>query len=222
MKVKSQENWINFLIDILLNFYIFNNNRRRTSLPCKVQSGFWKNFRGISQTHRLNYIWQSHRQSDFICIGNSSCYKRLRTLRMYPGALSDPARHLPYLPDIFHIQPIFTILTNFIQVPSVAPVILPDIYRIFCESERFTVRTRARAVEIFTTLTSMICTMGEVGNLVAKYEMKKKPACVSGEQVAAEVFVEPSLVNIFRGVGCLPLCPWFTNIWCWTQNRGTL
>ena len=49
-----------------------------------------------------------------------------------------------------------------IQVPSIAPVILPDIYRIFCESERFTVRTRARAVEIFTTLTSMICTMGEV------------------------------------------------------------
>ena len=59
------------------------------------------------------------------------------------------------------------------QIPTVAPVILPDIYRIFCESERFTVRTRARAVEIFTTLTSMICTMGEVGNLVAKYEMKK-------------------------------------------------
>ena len=47
-------------------------------------------------------------------------------------------------------------------MPSIAPVILPDIYRIFCESERFTVRTRARAVEIFTTLTSMICTMGEV------------------------------------------------------------
>ena len=41
-------------------------------------------------------------------------------------------------------------------------MILPDIYRIFCEADRFTVRTRARAVEIFTTLTSMICTMGEV------------------------------------------------------------
>ena len=39
---------------------------------------------------------------------------------------------------------------------------MPDIYRIFCEADRFTVRTRARAVEIFTTLTSMICTMGEV------------------------------------------------------------
>jgi len=54
------------------------------------------------------------------------------------------------------------------QIPTVAPVILPDIYRIFCESERFTVRTRARAVEIFTTLTSMICTMGEVNKSLQK------------------------------------------------------
>ena len=56
-------------------------------------------------------------------------------------------------------------------MPSIAPVILPDIYRIFCEAERFTVRTRARAVEIFTTLTSMICTMGEV----SKSTEVKKP-----------------------------------------------
>lgn len=54
------------------------------------------------------------------------------------------------------------------QIPSIAPVILPDIYRIFCEPERFTVRTRARAVEIFTTLTSMICTMGEVNKSLQK------------------------------------------------------
>lgn len=54
------------------------------------------------------------------------------------------------------------------QVPTIAPVILPDIYRIFCESQRFTVRTRSRAVEIFTTLTSMICTMGEVNKSLQK------------------------------------------------------
>ena len=54
------------------------------------------------------------------------------------------------------------------QIPTVAPVILPDIYRIFCESEMFTVRTRARAVEIFTTLTFMICTMGEVNKSLQK------------------------------------------------------
>jgi hypothetical protein len=35
--------------------------------------------------------------------------------------------------------------------------------RIFCESERFTVRTRTRAVEIFTTLATMICTIGKWG-----------------------------------------------------------
>ena len=46
------------------------------------------------------------------------------------------------------------------QIPAVAPAILPDIYRIFCESDRYTVRTRSRAVEIFTTLTTMICTIG--------------------------------------------------------------
>jgi len=54
------------------------------------------------------------------------------------------------------------------QIPSVAPVILPDIYRIFCESERYTVGTRSRAVEIFTTLTTMICTIGEVNKSLQK------------------------------------------------------
>ena len=54
------------------------------------------------------------------------------------------------------------------HIPTVAPVILPDIYRIFCEAERFTVRTRARAVEVFTSLTSMICTMGEVNKSLQK------------------------------------------------------
>lgn len=54
------------------------------------------------------------------------------------------------------------------QIPTLAPVILPDIYRIFCESERFTVRTRSRAVEIFTTLTTMICTIGEVNKSLQK------------------------------------------------------
>jgi hypothetical protein len=54
------------------------------------------------------------------------------------------------------------------QIPTVAPVILPDIYRIFCESDRYTVRTRARAVEIFTSLVSMICTIGEINKGLQK------------------------------------------------------
>ena len=106
------------------------------------------------------------------------------------------------------------------QVPSIAPVILPDIYRIFCESERFTVRTRARAVEIFTTPTSMICTMGEVTMSKPMPYLKWQPG-LAGEQVAAEVFVEPSLVNILWGASCLPWCPRFTNLWCWPENRGS-
>jgi len=54
------------------------------------------------------------------------------------------------------------------QIPAVAPAILPDIYRIFCESDRYTVRTRSRAVEIFTTLTTMICTIGETNKSLQK------------------------------------------------------
>ena len=47
------------------------------------------------------------------------------------------------------------------QIPRVAPVILPDMYRIFMEQDKYGVRTRTRAIEIFTTMASMICTMGE-------------------------------------------------------------
>jgi len=54
------------------------------------------------------------------------------------------------------------------QIVTVAPAILPDIYRIFCESERYTVRTRSRAVEIFTTMTTMICTVGETNKAMQK------------------------------------------------------
>ena len=33
-----------------------------------------------------------------------------------------------------------------------APVILPDMYRIFMERDVYSIRTRSRAIEIFTTL----------------------------------------------------------------------
>ena len=71
------------------------------------------------------------------------------------------------------------------HIPSVAPVILPDIYRIFCESDKFTVRTRARAVEVFTTLTSMICTMGEVNKSLQKSLLTPVLATFSEALVAA-------------------------------------
>lgn len=54
------------------------------------------------------------------------------------------------------------------QIPLVAPVILPDIYRIFREADAHSVRTRTRAIEIFTTLSTMICTIGEVNPSLCK------------------------------------------------------
>ena len=59
------------------------------------------------------------------------------------------------------------------------------ISRIFCEAERFTVRTRARAVEVFTTLTSMICTMGEVNKSLQKSLLNPVLATFSEALVAA-------------------------------------
>eukprot|EP00094_Tigriopus_californicus_P002531 TCALIF_02446-PA protein Name:"Similar to Ipo9 Importin-9 (Mus musculus)" AED:0.08 eAED:0.08 QI:0/0.33/0.2/0.9/1/1/10/0/889 len=54
------------------------------------------------------------------------------------------------------------------QIPAVAPVIIPDMYRIFMEQERYTIRTRTRAIEIFTTMASMICAMAEVNKSLSK------------------------------------------------------
>ncbi|XP_068125456.1 importin-9 [Hyperolius riggenbachi] len=48
------------------------------------------------------------------------------------------------------------------QMPLVAPVILPEMYKIFTMNDVYSIRTRARAVEIFTTCAHMICTMEEL------------------------------------------------------------
>jgi len=54
------------------------------------------------------------------------------------------------------------------QIPQVAPIILPDMYRIFMDPDTYGVRTRSRAIEIFTTLTNMVCTIGEVNRSLSK------------------------------------------------------
>ncbi|XP_050697373.1 importin-9-like isoform X2 [Eriocheir sinensis] len=54
------------------------------------------------------------------------------------------------------------------HIPQVAPVILPEMYRIFCEEEKYGIRTRGRAVEIFSTLANLICMMGEYNRSLAK------------------------------------------------------
>ena len=59
------------------------------------------------------------------------------------------------------------------QISQVAPIIFPDMYRIFVDQEgRYTIRTRSRAIEIFTTLASMICTIGEVNKSLPKTIME--------------------------------------------------
>ncbi|KAK5872189.1 hypothetical protein PBY51_012912 [Eleginops maclovinus] len=47
------------------------------------------------------------------------------------------------------------------QMPLVAPVILPEMYKIFTMAEVYSIRTRSRAVEIFTTCANLICAIEE-------------------------------------------------------------
>ncbi|KAH0619009.1 hypothetical protein JD844_018608 [Phrynosoma platyrhinos] len=54
------------------------------------------------------------------------------------------------------------------QMPHVAPVILPEMYKIFTMAEVYGIRTRSRAVEIFTTCAHMICNMEELEKGAAK------------------------------------------------------
>ncbi|XP_074644656.1 importin-9-like [Tubulanus polymorphus] len=54
------------------------------------------------------------------------------------------------------------------QMPQVAPVILPEMYKIFANSEGYSIRTRARAVGIFNTFADLIAPMSELNRNVAK------------------------------------------------------
>ncbi|XP_068171165.1 importin-9 isoform X1 [Antennarius striatus] len=54
------------------------------------------------------------------------------------------------------------------QMPLVAPVILPEMYKIFTMAEIYSIRTRSRAVEIFTTCANLICAIEELERGAAK------------------------------------------------------
>ncbi|XP_066017141.1 importin-9 isoform X1 [Pocillopora verrucosa] len=54
------------------------------------------------------------------------------------------------------------------QMPHVAPVILPEMYKIFIHSEKYSIRTRSRAADIFNTCASLICAMEEDAMGIAK------------------------------------------------------
>ncbi|XP_006822545.1 importin-9 [Saccoglossus kowalevskii] len=66
------------------------------------------------------------------------------------------------------------VLTEFsrevtdMQMPQVAPKILPEMYNIFINDEVFSIRTRSRAVEIFNTCAGLIFSMNELHKGVAK------------------------------------------------------
>ncbi|XP_029213393.2 importin-9-like isoform X4 [Acropora millepora] len=66
------------------------------------------------------------------------------------------------------------VLTEFcrevtdIQMPHVAPVILPEMYKIFIHAELYSIRTRSRAADIFNTCASLICAMEDDNLGVAK------------------------------------------------------
>ncbi|XP_015154207.2 importin-9 [Gallus gallus] len=76
--------------------------------------------------------------------------------------------------DVNVVHGAMRVLTEFTrevtdtQMPHVAPVILPEMYKIFTMAEVYGIRTRSRAVEIFTTCAHMICNMEELEKGAAK------------------------------------------------------
>ncbi|XP_006628350.1 importin-9 [Lepisosteus oculatus] len=76
--------------------------------------------------------------------------------------------------DVFAVHGAMRVLTEFTrevtdtQMPLVAPVILPEMYKIFTMAEVYSIRTRSRAVEIFTTCANLICAIEELEKGAAK------------------------------------------------------
>uniref|UniRef100_A0A4W6C802 Importin 9 n=1 Tax=Lates calcarifer TaxID=8187 RepID=A0A4W6C802_LATCA len=76
--------------------------------------------------------------------------------------------------DVNAVHGAMRVLTEFTrevtdtQMPLVAPVILPEMYKIFTMAEVYSIRTRSRAVEIFTTCANLICAIEELEKGAAK------------------------------------------------------
>nr|KAF6395287.1 importin 9 [Rousettus aegyptiacus] len=76
--------------------------------------------------------------------------------------------------DLRAVHGAMRVLTEFTrevtdtQMPLVAPVILPEMYKIFTMAEVYGIRTRSRAVEIFTACAHMVCNMEELEKGAAK------------------------------------------------------
>ncbi|KAI1893099.1 hypothetical protein AGOR_G00140410 [Albula goreensis] len=76
--------------------------------------------------------------------------------------------------DVNAVHGAMRVLTEFTrevtdtQMPLVAPVILPEMYKIFTMAEVYSIRTRSRAVEIFTTCANLISAIEELEKGAAK------------------------------------------------------
>ncbi|KAF6722476.1 Importin-9 [Oryzias melastigma] len=70
--------------------------------------------------------------------------------------------------DQWRCQCKFTREVTDTQMPLVAPIILPEMYKIFTMAEVYSIRTRARAVEIFTICANLICAIEELEKGAAK------------------------------------------------------
>ncbi|KAM6977557.1 importin-9 [Aplochiton taeniatus] len=76
--------------------------------------------------------------------------------------------------DVNAVHGAMRVLTEFTrevtdtQMPLVAPVILPEMYKIFTMAEVYSIRTRSRSVEIFTTCANLICAIEELEKGAAK------------------------------------------------------
>ncbi|KAJ8386386.1 hypothetical protein AAFF_G00170910 [Aldrovandia affinis] len=70
--------------------------------------------------------------------------------------------------DVNAVHGAMRVLTEFTrevtdtQMPLVAPVILPEMYKIFTMAEVYSIRTRSRAVEIFTTCANLVSAIEEL------------------------------------------------------------
>ncbi|XP_071960511.1 importin-9-like [Antedon mediterranea] len=82
--------------------------------------------------------------------------------------LFEQLMHLITSGDANAVHGAMRVLTEFsrevtdMQMPNVAPVILPEMYRIFTNAELYSIRTRGRAVEIFNTCALLIFSVNEV------------------------------------------------------------
>ncbi len=75
------------------------------------------------------------------------------------------------------------------QMPTIAPLLLPKMYQIFVSSQEFSLRTRGRAVQIFTTIAETIAQMGDYDKTAIKVYLE--PILPQFTEALVEVLLLP-------------------------------